>query len=44
MTNAVVVGAGPKGLAAAIHLALRGVVVQVLEARDMIGGGRARVS
>ncbi|SOJ54840.1 Putative thiazole biosynthetic enzyme [Mycobacterium simulans] len=39
MTNAVVVGAGPNGLAAAIHLARHGVDVQVLEASDTIGGG-----
>jgi len=39
MTTAVVVGAGPNGLAAAIHLGRHGVDVQVLEARDTIGGG-----
>ncbi|WP_204807661.1 phytoene desaturase family protein [Mycobacterium riyadhense] len=39
MTNAVVVGGGPNGLAAAIHLARHGVEVQVLEASDTIGGG-----
>jgi phytoene dehydrogenase-like protein len=39
MTTAVIVGAGPNGLAAAIHLARHGVDVQVLEAGGTIGGG-----
>src|SRR6184192_4688692 len=37
--DAVVVGAGPNGLAAAIRLAQERLSVLVLEARDRIGGG-----
>ena len=36
--NVVVIGAGVAGLSAAAHLRARGVNVQVLEARDRIGG------
>lgn len=39
MTNAIIVGSGPNGLAAALTLAAEGIEVLVLEASDVLGGG-----
>lgn len=39
MLDAVVVGAGPNGLTAAVELARRGFSVAVFEARETVGGG-----
>jgi phytoene dehydrogenase-like protein len=39
MSDAIVVGSGPNGLACAAHLASKGMAVTVIEAQETIGGG-----